>query len=107
MIDLEKLARRKFQEYAYKQTNMSIDWRYLSEARKLAWMVELASMYFMCIEELEKELALEPPKSRPTASWERGFADGESHENARLRSHLDALKANIASQVEEHVDNRE
>jgi len=98
MKNLEQWARHKFLHYSYQREGMTLDWRYLSGPRKLAWIGELVDVWDTVLTELRNELQMPKNNSKPMASYDRGFMDGESHENSALLFKLDRLEQEIKSQ---------
>lgn len=100
MTKLERWARHKFQYYCYQREGITLDWNYLSDARKLVWIGEIVDVYDLVLGELKEGLQRPKDASKPQASYERGFLDGESHENFVLMSKLERLETEIKEQYD-------
>lgn len=99
MKPVEKMAEELFNSFCLME-GKSGDWRYLSTARKKAWMkdVLLIARYFAI--QLQKEVKPLPP-TRAQASFEIGFNTGQISE----RTNFIALVEKINDQLEDEYDN--
>jgi hypothetical protein len=97
-MKLENLAADKFIEYAFKQTGKTVNWRYLSDERKLAWIREFVDIYIMVIDQIEPLLKLKPSGLGMVTSHERAWSQGENFENFRCTSLISNLKTEIEEQ---------
>ena len=97
-MKLENLAADKFIEYAFKQTGKTVNWRYLSDERKLAWIREFVDMYLLIIDQIVPILDLKVSKLGHSTTYEKAFLSGESFENFRCTSLISNLKTEIEEQ---------
>lgn len=101
MQKLEQIAQQMFIDFCLKKTGVWLDWRYLSPARKLDWMKDVALTFQASLSEIQKELMATAVPNHGAASYEKGFNAGRKHEISRLVSKIELMQDLIDEQLED------